>query len=632
MQGHAWCTAGRTVQRVAHDRVPQCQHVHPKLVGAACHRVQRYQGGVACRVIGLHLPLCFGRLTRHHVYFLPGALRPIGHQRQGDGARFGVQLAVNGSDVAFVDVAVLEQGGHAFLHDWAERKHHQSAGRLVKAVYHQRLGKYRLYPVDQAILLVRTAPWHSQQPCWFVDDQQVVVLVNRPVGIWLWLRCAERKGAGKERGHSAVLCSLGWCPFLQKANLQVNQRTLQILIAGGGIGGLAAALACHRAGCAVQVLEQAPAFAEVGAGLQLGPNAVRVLEQWGLGPAVRAVAAIPQRLQVRDAASGHVLGQMPLGTAFRQRYGSDYLTLHRADLQQLLLTAVQATGCSGVQLQLQTTVKSIAEEADQISATDHNGMKYTAHALLGCDGLWSGVRQHLLHDGRPLPTGHLAYRAMLAADDVPSAMAQDQVTVWLGPRMHVVAYPVRGGALFNLVVIVHGNLSVDAAPSGHQGWNHPTTAKNVLERLSGAHSVLHNLITSAAEWRCWVLHDRDPLQGPRQMAQGRIALLGDAAHPMRPYLAQGAAMALEDAQAVAHALMSVQGNAAADDALPQALQTYAAARWQRNARVQATARRNGQIFHARGPLRTARNVAMAILGERLLDTHWLYAGGMGGEG
>lgn len=382
----------------------------------------------------------------------------------------------------------------------------------------------------------------------------------------------------------------------------------------------------------MQVLEQAPAFAEVGAGLQLGPNAVRVLDQWGLGSAVRAVAATPQRLQVCDAISGHVLGQMPLGTAFRQRYGRDYLTLHRADLQQLLLTAVQAAGCSGIRLQLQTTVKSIAEEADQITATDHNGMEYTAHTLLGCDGLWSGVRQHLLRDGRPLPTGHLAYRALLAADDVPSAIAQDQVTVWLGLQMHAVAYPVRGGALFNLVVIVQGSLPVEGAHSGRESWNYPTTAQNLLDRLPGGQSVLHNLITSAPEWRCWVLHDRHPLQGPRQMAQGRIALLGDAAHPMRPYLAQGAAMALEDAQTVAHALMSVQGRVAADDALPQALHTYAAARWQRNARVQATARRNGQIFHARGPLRTARNVAMAILGERLLDTRWLYAGGRGAEG
>ena len=422
-------------------------------------------------------------------------------------------------------------------------------------------------------------------------------------------------------------------------NLLTPQITPQILIAGGGIAGLAAALACHRAGCAVQVLEQAPVFAEAGAGLQLGPNAVRVLDQWGLGSAVRAVASRPQRLQVRDAASGHVLSQMALGASFRQRYGGgDYLTLHRADLQQLLLTAVQAqaesegavaagvAGRRGIRLQLKITVKTIAQEEGQISVTDHNGMKYTAHALLGCDGLWSGVRQHLLHDGRPQPTGHLAYRAMLVAGDVPTAIAQDQVTVWLGPKMHAVAYPVRGGALFNLVVIVHDSLPADMAFARGESWSYQTTGENLLERLSGVHSVLHNLISSAVEWRRWVLHDRYALQGPQQMAQGRIALLGDAAHPMRPYLAQGAAMALEDAQAVAHALTKTLGNAAATDALPQALHTYATARWQRNARVQAKARRNGQIFHASGPLRIARNFAMTILGGRLLDTRWLYAG------
>jgi len=428
---------------------------------------------------------------------------------------------------------------------------------------------------------------------------------------------------------------------------QLNPQTPQLLIAGGGIGGLAAALACHRAGCAVQVLEQAPVISEVGAGLQLGPNAVRVLEAWGLGPAVRAVASVPQRLQVRDAASGKVLGQIPLGASFRERYGGDYLTLHRADLQQLLLTAVQAQaqgegakgsaamdigGRRSIRLQLQTTVKTIAEEAHQISATDHNGMKYTAHALLGCDGLWSGVRQHLLHDGRPQATGHLAYRAMLATGDVPQAIAQDQVTVWLGPKMHAVAYPVRGGALFNLVVIVHGSLPADVAPSAEERWDDQTTGKNLLDRLSGGHSLLHEVIASAVEWRRWVLHDRHPLQGPRQMAQGRIALLGDAAHPMRPYLAQGAAMALEDAQALAHALIKTRGNASnapAVDTLPQALHSYAVTRWQRNARVQAKARRNGQIFHASGPLRIARNFAMAVLGERLLDTRWLYAGDAG---
>jgi salicylate hydroxylase len=398
----------------------------------------------------------------------------------------------------------------------------------------------------------------------------------------------------------------------------------QILIAGGGIGGLAAALVCHRAGHRVQVLEQASAFSEMGAGLQLGPNAVRVLELWGLGDAVRAVSARPQHLQVRDAGDGRLLGAMRLGAAFRARYGADYLTLHRADLHQLLYTAVQA---SGVDLQLKTIIKIIAKNpykvraiCDKYTDVSVESAVHYADALMGCDGLWSQVRAHLLQDDRPRPTGYCAYRAMLAAADVPPDIAQDQVTVWLGAQMHAVAYPVRGGALFNVVVIVREGINAKDQVD-MESWGQQAHGETLIARLSHMHSQLLNLISTAPDWTHWVLHDRDPVQGPHQMVKGCIALLGDAAHPMRPYLAQGAAMALEDAQALGAAL-------ARSHHLPTALQAYAAARWQRNARVQAQSRRNGHIFHAAGPLRVARNLAMTAMGERLLDTRWLYEGGL----
>ena len=404
-----------------------------------------------------------------------------------------------------------------------------------------------------------------------------------------------------------------------------------LLIAGAGIGGLAAALVCRRSGFRVQVLEQSAVLSEVGAGLQLGPNAVRVLDDWGLGTALRRVACAPRRLRVLAADDGRVLGELRLGQPFAQRYGNDYLTLHRADLQQLLLDAALA---SGAELTLGTTLKSIAESADGISATARNGTQFAADGLLGCDGLWSAVRQQMLGDGLPSATGHLAYRTLIAAGDIPSALTGslplDQVSVWLGPQRHAVAYPVRGGALLNLVVIVHGSAEDDV-----ESWDHQIHAENLLTRLSGGHSVLQNLIALAPYWTRWVLHDRAPVQHARQMAQGRIALLGDAAHPMRPYLAQGAAMALEDAQALGQALSKAPASpAAADPAsdqgpnapLPRALARYAARRWQRNARVQAQSRRNGWIFHADGLLRRARNLAMAGLGERLLDTRWLYRG------
>jgi salicylate hydroxylase len=333
------------------------------------------------------------------------------------------------------------------------------------------------------------------------------------------------------------------------------------------------------------------------------------------------VACAPKHLQVLAAEDGRQLGSLRLGRVFSQRYGSDYLTLHRADLQQLLLDAALA---SGAELTLETTLKSIAETADGISARAINGTQFTADALLGCDGLWSHVRQHLLGDGRPLATGHLAYRTLIAAADMPPGLAGklplDQVSVWLGPQRHAVAYPVRGGALLNLVVIVHGSAAEDV-----ESWDHAVHAQNLLSRLSGGHHVLQDLIALAPQWKRWVLNDRAPVQGPAQMARGRIALLGDAAHPMRPYLAQGAAMALEDARALGQVLEQMPSQVAMA-ALPQALSRYAEQRWQRNARVQAQSRRNGWIFHADGLLRHGRNLAMASLGERLLDNRWLYAG------
>lgn len=394
--------------------------------------------------------------------------------------------------------------------------------------------------------------------------------------------------------------------------------SLPVLVAGGGIGGLATALALSRAGLPVTVLEQAAAFADVGAGIQLGPNAVRLLDGWGLGSALRAIAAQPQQLLVRDAHNGSTLGSLRLGAAMRQRYGHDYLCAHRADLHGLLLDAALQAGASVVS---GFTIKTIAESRGNTRAKGinhlENAQNMDGQALVGCDGLWSVVRQHLLHDGPPRATGHLAYRALLPASAAPAGVARQDVTVWLGPRLHVVCYPVRGGEWLNLVAVVHGQLS---GTDQQQGWTHTADASTLLAALPGAHSSLRDLVQAAPGWTRWVLHDRPPLQSAAPYAKGRIALLGDAAHPMRPYLAQGAAMALEDAAALAQALQTTPHD------VPLALQHYAAARWQRNARVQQKAQRNGRIFHAQGPLRLVRNLAMRLGGERLLDTPWLYGG------
>ena len=383
-----------------------------------------------------------------------------------------------------------------------------------------------------------------------------------------------------------------------------------MVIAGGGIGGLAAALACHRAGCDVSLCEQAHVFSEVGAGLQLGPNAVRVLDAWGLGDAARRVAARPLRLQVLDATSGQPLGGLRLGDAFRQRYRTDYLTFHRADLLQVLLQAVQE---AGIPLHLQARVSQVLEDDAQVRIVCEDGRTYTGEGLIGCDGVWSQVRQHLLGDGRPVWTGHLAYRTLLVPGDLPAGLARDQVTVWLGPQLHAVAYPVRGGELFNLVVVIEGQ-----HPGDPQSWDHEANGKILLQRLSHEDALLRNLVACAMQWKLWMLHDRDPVQGAHQMARGRIALLGDASHAMRPYQAQGAGMALEDAGELEFCLVQ------SGSSVPEALQRYAQARWQRNAWVQQRSRRNGRIFHADGLFRWARNIGMWLGGESLLDSPVLY--------
>lgn len=385
---------------------------------------------------------------------------------------------------------------------------------------------------------------------------------------------------------------------------------------GGGIGGLAAAFALVREGVALTVIEQAAAFGEVGAGLQLGPNAVRVLADWGLRDALDAVAAWPEALHVRDAAQGHELGQMRLGADIARRHGQPYACLHRADLHALLLRAAQAQ--PGVDWRLATRLAAVTERSDTVKLTLENGDALVGPALVGCDGLWSRVRHAVADTLAPRPTGHIAYRGLIPAQTLPAALRVPRVQVWLGPRLHVVHYPVRRGEAFNLVAVVH---AAGSAPRDAQSWSEPATRADLQLALGPVHAELAGWLDAVPDWTRWVLHDRAPLSGPQGMASDRIALLGDAAHPMRPYLAQGAAMALEDAWAL--------GRVVADPALtdwPQRFHRYAALRWARNAQVQQRSRRNGTVFHARGPLRWARNAAMALLGERLLDNAWLYRG------
>ena len=390
----------------------------------------------------------------------------------------------------------------------------------------------------------------------------------------------------------------------------------QLLIAGGGIGALAAALSSARAGWQVRLYEKAEVFSEVGAGLQLGPNATRILQGWGLGQALERLAAFPDKLLVRSAPSGRELASLSLGSRCQQRYGAPYATLHRADLHSMLLDSVRLR--PEVKLHLNSPVTGYTDTPEGVQLAWADGYSVEGDALIGADGLWSQVRLQALDDRVAQPTGHLAYRALVRQSDLPTSLRSQQVSVWLGPDMHLVSYPVRGGEWLNVVMFTQGQV-----PDDHQDWDHAGLRDNVLTATAGHCAALTALVEAVSAWRLWALCDRPPVTSAAQMACGRVALLGDAAHPMPPYLAQGAGMAIEDAAELGRCLAGVV-KPVAD--VPLALRRYALKRWQRNARVQARAVRNGQIFHATGPLRLGRDIALKLLGHRLLDMPWLYAG------
>ena len=386
-----------------------------------------------------------------------------------------------------------------------------------------------------------------------------------------------------------------------------------ILIAGGGIGGLAAALACTRAGWPVHLVERTPLFGEVGAGIQMGPNVVRVLQAWGLDTALTQVAVYPEVLQVRSATDGRALGSLRLGERMRARYGAPYATIHRADLHRILLAAVVHQGSTALHVGRQLV--SFVDAGSEVQACTQDGLQLHGAALIGADGLWSRVRQQLLHDAAPRVTGHLAYRALIPQADLPAALRSQDVTVWLGAKLHVVQYPVRAAEYLNVVAIVEGAMNGDV-----QDWDHAAHTHDLQAAMGSCCGALQERIAAIQTWRLWALCDRPPMAGAHEQAQGRVALLGDAAHPMRPYMAQGAGMAIEDAAC----LQRVLGGA--ERPIAQRLEQYAAERWQRNARVQARSERNGQIFHATGLVRWGRDRSMRLLGERLLDVPWLYRG------
>jgi 2-polyprenyl-6-methoxyphenol hydroxylase-like FAD-dependent oxidoreductase len=353
-----------------------------------------------------------------------------------------------------------------------------------------------------------------------------------------------------------------------------------VIIVGGGIGGLAAALALALHGRASLVLEQAAEFREVGAGIQLGPNVFRRFDRLGVRAAIDAVAVFPEALIMRDALDGHEITRLPLGERFAARFGQPYAVIHRADLLQALLAACRAQPL--IELRTKARMAAFEDAADHVLVRLEGGETHRGSLLIGADGLWSRVREHVVGDGAPLVSGHIAYRAVLPTEAVPVEQRETNVVLWAGPRTHLVHYPLRRGELYNLVAVFHSDRY-------SEGWDAHGDTEELYRRFAGQRPEVLRLLDKIESWRMWVLCDREPV---RNWSRGRVVLLGDAAHPMLQYLAQGACMAIEDALCLAESLDRHGPDHAA------AFAAYQQARYLRTGRVQATARIYGQIYHA----------------------------------
>ncbi len=312
-----------------------------------------------------------------------------------------------------------------------------------------------------------------------------------------------------------------------------------IIIAGGGIGGLAAAIGLARQSISCIVLEQAPKLGEIGAGIQLGPNAFHAFDCLGVGDHARKMAVYIDSLRLMDALSGDDIASIPLNDEFRARFGNPYAVIHRGDLHGVFLQACLAHEL--VELRTSCKVVSYEQDGTSVDVILEGGERIRGSALIGADGLWSNVRARLLDDGPPRVSGHTTYRSVIPVEEMPETVRWNAATLWAGPKCHIVHYPLAGWKLFNLVVTCH-----DDAPKPVSGK--AVAAQDVRMRFEHLCPLTRQIIDRGKDWRLWVLCDRDPV---KQWVEGRVALLGDAAHPMLQYMAQGACMALEDAVCLA---------------------------------------------------------------------------------
>ena len=385
---------------------------------------------------------------------------------------------------------------------------------------------------------------------------------------------------------------------------------LPILIAGGGIGGFAAALALTQKGFPIQLIERAADFHEIGAGIQLGPNVFRMFEILGVSEQMSHWAVFPDNLIMRDALDGSEITRIPTGEPLHRRFGYPYAVIHRADLHKALIDAVRRSPLAA----LATSCKLISYEdrGDRVVVQTEGGKTFEGAALIGADGLWSVVRGQLVADGKPRVSGHIAYRGVIPLAEVPAHLQENNVVLWAGPKTHLVHYPLHRGEVYNLVVVFHSSRY-------EEGWDTYGDPGELQERFQGQRPQGLEFLAMVNAWKMGVLCDREPVKG---WSKGRAVLLGDAAHPMLQYLAQGACMATEDAVVLANKLEGAKGDHTA------AFQAYEQERYLRTARVQLTARFYGEVYHATDVKRDLRNSLLKNASSQgaINGAAWLYEG------